>query len=166
MAARASRSGSRSRSAGSHTRAPDCRIHTERGARTSCGSAFVWWTPTGQAREMLLIAAPGQGAQAPGFLREGLALPGFAGRLVAWSELLERDLIRYGTTADADEIRDTAIAQPLLVPAAIAAAPELRGGPGRLPRPADAAGVDAAAGHSLGELAARALPRTPAPHAP
>src|SRR5258708_29374435 len=145
MAARASRSGSRSRSAGSHTRAPDCRIHTERGARTSCGSAFVWWTPTGQAREMLLIAAPGQGAQAPGFLREWLALPGFAGRLGAWSELLERDLIRDGTTADADEIRATAIAQPLLLAAAIAAAAELGRGPGRLPPPAPPAPLATAA---------------------
>ncbi len=112
---------------------------------------------------MLLIAAPGQGAQAPGFLREWLALPGFAERLGAWSELLERDLIRYGTTADADEIRDTAIAQPLLVAAAIAAAAELGGGPGRLPRLADAAGVDAAAGHSVGELAAGAIAGTLAP---
>src|SRR5260221_459657 len=163
MAARASRSGSRSRSAGSHTRSPDCRIHTERGARTSCGSAFVWWTSKGQAREMLLIAAPGQGAQAPGFLREWLALPGFAERLGAWSELLERDLIRYGTTADAEEIRDRAIAQPLRAAAAIAAAAELGGGPGRLPRLADAAGVDAAAGHSVGELAAGAIAGTLAP---
>ena len=115
---------------------------------------------------MLLIAAPGQGAQAPGFLREWLALPGFAERLRAWSELLERDLIRYGTTADADEIRDTAVAQPLLVAAAIAAAAELAGGPGRPPRLADAAaagGVDAVAGHSVGELAAGAIAGTLAP---
>src|SRR5258708_40177772 len=96
MAARASRSGSRSRSAGSHTRAPDCRIHTERGARTSCGSAFVWWTPTGQAREMLLIAAPGQGAQAPGFLREWLALAGLGEGLGALGGLSEPDLLRAG----------------------------------------------------------------------
>ena len=115
---------------------------------------------------MLLIAAPGQGAQAPGFLREWLELPGFADRIGAWSELAGCDLIRCGTTADADEIRDTAIAQPLLVAAAIAAAAELVGGPGRPQRLADAAaagGVDAAAGHSVGELAAGAIAGTLAP---
>ena len=111
---------------------------------------------------MLLIAAPGQGAQAPGFLREWLELPGFAERLGSWSELAGCDLIRCGTTADADQIRDTAIAQPLLVAAAIAVATELLGAPGRpavsagpgLADTALAAGVDAAAGHSVGELGA------------
>ena len=109
---------------------------------------------------MLLIAAPGQGAQAPGFLKEWLELPGIAQRLGSWSELAGRDLIRCGTTADAEEIRDTAIAQPLLVATAIAVAAELLGGPGSPDRLADAAadsGVDAAAGHSVGELAAGAI---------
>ena len=114
---------------------------------------------------MLLIAAPGQGAQAPGFLREWLELPGFAERLGSWSELAGCDLIRCGTTADADQIRDTAIAQPLLVAAAIAVATELLGAPGRpavsagpgLADTALAAGVDAAAGHSVGELGAGAI---------
>ena len=36
---------------------------------------------------MLVITAPGQGAQAPGFLSPWLELPGFADRLGAWSEL-------------------------------------------------------------------------------
>jgi [acyl-carrier-protein] S-malonyltransferase len=101
---------------------------------------------------MLLIAAPGQGAQAPGFLSAWLELPGFADRLAAWSELAGCDLIRCGTTASADEIRDTAIAQPLLVAAAIAAADELFGGPGQACRLAAAV-----AGHSVGELAAGAI---------
>src|SRR5215469_16449344 len=83
---------------------------------------------------MLVVAAPGQGAQTPGFLSPWLELPGFADRLAAWSDLAGVDLIRAGTTADADEIRDTAVAQPLLVAAAIAAA-----------------------GHSVGELAAGVL---------
>ena len=43
-------------------------------------------------------------------------------RLASWSDLAGCDLIKYGSTADADEIRDTAIAQPLLVAAAILAA--------------------------------------------
>src|ERR1019366_8314174 len=54
--------------------------------------------------------APGQGAQTPGFLAPWLELPGVAERLGAASELAGCDLIRYGTTASADEIRDTAVA--------------------------------------------------------
>jgi len=95
---------------------------------------------------MLIITAPGQGAQTPGFLAPWLALPGVAERLGTASELAGCDLIRFGTTASADEIRDTAVAQPLLVAAAIVAASAL-GDPGAVP-------ADAAAGHSVGELAA------------
>jgi [acyl-carrier-protein] S-malonyltransferase len=112
---------------------------------------------------MLLLAAPGQGAQAPGFLREWLELPGFADRLGALSELAGCDLIKFGTTADAEEIRDTAIAQPLLVAAAVTAAAELLGGADQADELADAAlaaGVGATAGHSVGELAAGAIAGT------
>jgi len=97
---------------------------------------------------MLIITAPGQGAQTPGFLAPWLELPGVAERLGTASELAGCDLIRFGTTASADEIKDTAVAQPLLVAAAIAVASVLSGGdPGDVP-------ADAAAGHSVGELAA------------
>jgi [acyl-carrier-protein] S-malonyltransferase len=98
---------------------------------------------------MLVIAAPGQGAQAPGFLIPWLELPGVADRLASWSELAGCDLVKYGTTGDAEEIRDTAVAQPLLVASAVAAAEVLLGG-------LDAAGGlnGVAAGHSVGELAA------------
>ncbi len=112
---------------------------------------------------MLLLAAPGQGAQAPGFLGEWLELPGFAERLGALSDLAGCDLIRCGTTAGAEEIRDTAIAQPLLVAAAVIAAAELLGGVGQADELADAAlaaGVGATAGHSVGELAAGAIAGT------
>ena len=101
---------------------------------------------------MLVIAAPGQGAQTPGFLSPWLEVPGFADRVGAWSALAGRDLIRYGTTAGADEITDTAVAQPLLVAAALAAAEALFDGLGEARR---LAGI--AAGHSVGELAAGAL---------
>src|SRR5579862_3678278 len=106
---------------------------------------------------MLVIAAPGQGAQTPGFLAPWLEFPGVAERIGAWSELTECDLIKYGTTGDADEIRDTAVAQPLLVAAAMAAAGALAGGfPGFPGLPGDVR-ADAAAGHSVGELAAGVL---------
>jgi len=105
---------------------------------------------------MLVIAAPGQGAQTPGFLAPWLDLPGFADRLAAWSDLAGCDLIRYGTTAGRDEITDTAVAQPLLVAAALAAAEELGGGAdGPLTQAGPQAGM--AAGHSVGELAAGAI---------
>ncbi len=101
---------------------------------------------------MLVITAPGQGAQAPGFLSPWLELPGFAGQVRAWSELIGIDLIHYGTAASADEIRDTAVAQPLLVAAAMAAAGALSG---RLDQAR--AQLGAVAGHSVGELAAGAI---------
>ena len=66
---------------------------------------------------MLIITAPGQGAQTSGFLAPWLELPGVAERLGAASELAGCDLIGFGTTASADEIKDTAVAQPLLVAA-------------------------------------------------
>ncbi|MBO3749016.1 ACP S-malonyltransferase [Streptosporangiaceae bacterium NEAU-GS5] len=94
---------------------------------------------------MLVIVAPGQGAQTPGFLNPWLEVPAFRDRLSEWSEIAGLDLIAYGTTADADEIRDTAVAQPLLVAAALAAYETLGLEPG------------AVAGHSVGELAAAAI---------
>ncbi|MFC6079919.1 ACP S-malonyltransferase [Sphaerisporangium aureirubrum] len=98
---------------------------------------------------MLVIVAPGQGAQTPGFLTPWLETPGLRDRLSAWSDVAGLDLISYGTTAGADEIRDTAVAQPLLVAAGLAAAEALLGTTG-LP-----AGV--VAGHSVGEFTAAAL---------
>ena len=93
---------------------------------------------------MLIFTAPGQGAQTPGFLSPWLEVPGLAEQLGAWSELAGRDLIALGTTGSADEITDTSVAQPLLVASALAVA-------GLLGQP------DAAAGHSVGELAAGAI---------
>src|SRR5438045_5863977 len=101
---------------------------------------------------MLLIAAPGQGAQAPGFLAPWLELPGVADRLARWSGLAGCDLVRCGSTAGADEIRDTAVAQPLLVAAGLVAAEAAIGGLGRM-----AGRAGAAAGHSVGELTAGAI---------
>ncbi|MGW0610008.1 ACP S-malonyltransferase [Streptomyces sp. NPDC002788] len=101
---------------------------------------------------MLVLVAPGQGAQTPGFLTEWLDLPGVRGALEAWSDAAGLDLIRYGTEADAEEIRDTAVAQPLLVAAGLASASLLFEDPADLPHK-----VGAIAGHSVGEITAASL---------
>src|SRR5262245_14604908 len=95
---------------------------------SSYSPASRWRTSAGQCGRMLIIPAPGQGAQTPGFLAPWMELPGVAECLGTASELAGCDLVRFGTTASADEIKDTAVAQPLLVAAAIAAATTLSGG--------------------------------------
>ena len=100
---------------------------------------------------MLIIVAPGQGAQTPGFLKPWLEDPQFAERLGWLGAVAGLDLAHYGTEADAETIRDTAIAQPLLVGSGLVAALSL------FPHPADAFGrIGAVAGHSVGELTAAA----------
>jgi [acyl-carrier-protein] S-malonyltransferase len=100
---------------------------------------------------VLVIVAPGQGAQTPGFLEPWLEDPTFADRLRWLSAVTGMDLVHYGTEADAETIRDTAVAQPLLVASGLLAALEL------FPHPADAFGrIGAVAGHSVGELTAAA----------
>ncbi|MFD9634035.1 ACP S-malonyltransferase [Streptomyces violascens] len=95
---------------------------------------------------MLVLVAPGQGAQTPGFLTPWLDIPGAADRLAAWSDAIGLDLVHYGTQADADAIRDTAVAQPLLVAAGLLSASALGDiSPG------------AVAGHSVGEITATAF---------
>ncbi len=94
---------------------------------------------------MLVLVAPGQGAQTPGFLTPWLELPGVADSLAGWSDAAGLDLAHYGTKADADEIRDTKVAQPLLVAAGLLSAAALGVTPGLV------------AGHSVGEITAAAL---------
>lgn len=100
---------------------------------------------------MLAIVAPGQGAQTPGFLSPWLAESTFADRLNWLSTVTGLDLADYGTNADAETIRDTAIAQPLLVAAGLVSALEL------FPHPAKALQqVAVVGGHSVGEITAAA----------
>ncbi|GGS43949.1 MULTISPECIES: ACP S-malonyltransferase [Streptomyces] len=98
---------------------------------------------------MLVLVAPGQGAQTPGFLTPWLELPGAADRVAAWSDAIGLDLVHYGTQADADAIRDTAVAQPLLVAAGLLSAAAL----GDISEIAPGA----VAGHSVGEITAAAF---------
>ena len=95
---------------------------------------------------MIVVACPGQGSQTPGFLSPWLELDGVAERLAAYSEAAQVDLVQHGTVSDADTIRDTRIAQPLIVAASLIAGQELEKRAGRR--------ADGAAGHSVGEIAA------------
>ncbi|MFI7481969.1 ACP S-malonyltransferase [Kocuria sp. M1R5S2] len=100
---------------------------------------------------MIAIVCPGQGSQKPGFLTEWLALEGVRAHLDRLGEAAGLDLVHYGTEADEESIKDTAVAQPLIVAAGIVA--------GRLL--ADRLGPEREdivfAGHSVGEITASAL---------
>ncbi|WP_104090253.1 MULTISPECIES: ACP S-malonyltransferase [unclassified Cryobacterium] len=98
---------------------------------------------------MIVVVCPGQGSQTPGFLEPWLALPAFDAGLRQISDEVGLDLVAHGTVSDADTIRDTAIAQPLIVAAGILTLEALLTD-GRRDR---IAGI---AGHSVGELTAAA----------
>ena len=86
-------------------------------------------------------------------LKPWLALEGAEERVATWSEVARLDLLRLGTTADAAEIKDTAVTQPLVVALTLLVAEELAC---RVDLPADAP----VAGHSVGELTAAAVAGT------
>ena len=95
---------------------------------------------------MIIAVFPGQGSQSPGFLKPWLELDGVAARLAEYSEAAGVDLVSAGTEWDADAIRDTRVAQPLIVAASLVSWSALTDGAGARP-----GGV---AGHSVGEIAA------------
>jgi len=95
---------------------------------------------------MLALLAPGQGSQTPGFLAPWLEDSKAAELIGNWSQVIGIDLKRLGTVADADEIRDTANAQPLLVAGGLIGALRLFG--------EKLLNVSYVAGHSVGEITA------------
>ena len=100
---------------------------------------------------MLAVVAPGQGSQIPGFLTPWLELPNFEDRMKWLGTVAGIDLIAHGTTSDEDTIRDTAVAQPLIVSAGMVSLLSL------FPHPGEAyAKVAVGAGHSVGEITAAA----------
>jgi len=100
---------------------------------------------------VLVIVCPGQGSQSPGFLTPWLELPGFRDRMDWLSTVSGVNLVTHGTTSDAETIRDTAVAQPLIVGAGMISLLAL------FPHPGEAFSVVAGgAGHSVGEITAAA----------
>ncbi|CAB4957684.1 MAG: acyltransferase domain-containing protein [Actinobacteria bacterium] len=96
---------------------------------------------------MLAYIAPGQGAQTPAMLAPWIEDPAAKLLLSQWSHEINLDLVRLGTTADAEEIKDTANAQPLIVAAGLLGARALN----------SANTFSLVAGHSVGEITAAAL---------
>ena len=97
---------------------------------------------------MLIIACPGQGSQTPGFLLPWLeAYPQLKATLTSLGEACSADLVRLGTTAEEEEIKDTANAQRLIVGSALAVYRTVF----------ESKKVDGVLGHSVGEYAAAAI---------
>lgn len=106
-------------------------------------------TPIWKTRNVIVIACPGQGSQTPGFLTEWIENPEDREFLEHVSSAIGVDLIAHGTVSDADTIRDTAVAQPLIVAASLLAWRALS-------RQVDLSDVGVA-GHSVGEFGAAAI---------
>lgn len=102
-----------------------------------------------QTSQVIVIVAPGQGSQTPGFLEPWLDLPGASEQLATISDSVGIDLRAHGTVSDADTIRDTKVAQPLIVAAGLLTLTALFAD-GRRDK------VGGIAGHSVGEVTAAA----------
>ena len=98
---------------------------------------------------MIVVVCPGQGAQTPGFLSPWLELPKFKAALETMQSAADLDLIKFGTVSDANTIRDTAIAQPLIVAAGVATMAQIFGTTGAV-----SGSIAGIAGHSVGEITA------------
>ncbi len=105
----------------------------------------------GLGSPVLAILAPGQGAQTPGQLQPWLEIGGVEPRLRWWSAAVGIDLVDVGCNGSAETIRDTAVAQPLIVATGLVAAEQL---------PVPRTGNVLVAGHSVGEITASVLAGT------
>jgi len=97
---------------------------------------------------MIAIVCPGQGSQTPGFFTPWLEIPAFAAAIDEMQSASGVDLLTHGTLSDAETIRDTAVAQPLIVAAGVATLSALTSAG------ADLGKISGFAGHSVGEVTA------------
>jgi len=95
---------------------------------------------------VLAIVAPGQGAQTPAMLQAWLELPEAAQQLADLSQACGVDLLTHGTLSDADTIRNTAVAQPLIVAAGLLSW-----------KASNCPSADVISGHSVGEITAAVI---------
>lgn len=97
---------------------------------------------------MIVVVCPGQGSQKPGFLDPWISEPRFRDQLERLSDAAGLDLVKHGTVSDAETIRDTKVAQPLIVAAGLLTLSALLDGRREL--------IGGVAGHSVGEFTAAA----------
>jgi [acyl-carrier-protein] S-malonyltransferase len=100
---------------------------------------------------MIAILCPGQGSQVPGFMTDWLAIDSYARTISQLEAVSSISLSEYGTVSDSETIRDTSIAQPLIVAAGLASLAALRD---LIPEDTKFFGT---AGHSVGEVTAAAV---------
>lgn len=98
---------------------------------------------------MIVVVCPGQGSQTPGFMLPWLDLPSFRNSIEGMQAASGVDLVAHGTISDADTIRDTSVAQPLIVSAGVATLAALFGLSGNVSDK-----ISGVAGHSVGEVTA------------
>ena len=98
---------------------------------------------------MIVVVCPGQGSQTPGFMLPWLEVPAFRDSVEAMQAASGVDLIAHGTLSDADTIRDTSVAPPLIVSAGVATLAALFGRSGAVSEK-----ISGVAGHSVGEITA------------
>ncbi len=103
---------------------------------------------------MLAIVCPGQGSQKPGMLSQWLELENVRADLASDAQLAGADLVAHGTESDEETVRDTAVAQPLIVAASLISAQALGVTAQQL---AGASSRVIVAGHSVGEISAAAV---------
>lgn len=98
---------------------------------------------------MIVVVCPGQGSQTPGFLEAWLEHDMYRDQLAGMSQAIDLDLALHGTESNIDTIRDTTVAQPLIVAAGLLTLSVLLAD-GRRDR------IGGVAGHSVGEVTAAA----------
>ena len=126
-------------------------LHNDLGG-SPCAAEAPAAAATGTLDDVPLLLSPGQGSQSAGMLAPWLELPGAPETVQRWSERTGLDLVALGTSASADEVRPTEVAQPLLTAVALLSGRALLGAT------AEGEGVpDLVCGHSIGELSALAL---------
>lgn len=109
---------------------------------------------SGKVDVVIALLCPGQGSQTPGLLQDWLEIEGAQQFLEGLSQAADTDLVALGTTGNAEEIKDTAVAQPLIVATSLLTTWVLSKELGPVHT---WAGV--VAGHSVGEFAATAIAR-------